>query len=148
MTDFIASGIVISILAACFRIATPLILSAMGELITQRAGIWNLGVDGTMLASAFVAYFVVITTGSLAIATLAGILVGGLVGAATAFMTVTLRLNHFVTGLAIYPVASGLTLFLFRSFVGSSVAPAFKGFESLPVPLLSAIPVFGPVLFD
>lgn len=148
MMDLIANGLLISVFAACVRIATPLILSAMGELITQRAGIWNLGVDGTMLTASFAAYVVMIFTGSLTLATVAGILAGAIVGLLTALMTATLQLNHFVTGLAINLVASGLTLFMFRSLAGASAAPSLKAFESIPLPLLADIPFLGPVLFD
>ncbi|CUX65166.1 Inner-membrane translocator [Agrobacterium tumefaciens str. Kerr 14] len=148
MMEMIENGLLISVFAACLRIATPLILSAMGELITQRAGIWNLGIEGTMLTAAFVAYIVMIATGSLALATLAGISAGAAVGLLTAFMTASLRLNHFVTGLAVNLVANGLTLFMFRSLAGASAAPGIKGFESIPLHPLSDIPFLGPVLFD
>ncbi|BBH32629.1 ABC transporter permease [Pseudomonas sp. Cab53] len=146
--ELIESGMLISVFAACLRIATPLVLSAMGELITQRAGIWNLGIDGTMLTAAFAAYVVMITTRSLTLATLAGVVAGSIVGLLIAFMTATLRLNQFVTGLAINLVASGVTLFLFRSFTGASVAPGLKGFESIALPILSDIPYLGPVFFN
>ena len=99
MGDLFQEAILVSILAATVRIATPLLFAAIGELVTQRAGIWNMGVEGTMLMGAFIAYFVVTATGSLAGAVLAAIIAGAAMGLIVAFMTVTLRVDHFVTGL-------------------------------------------------
>ncbi len=61
--NFLNNAVLVSIFAMTLSTATPLILSAIGELMTQRAGIWNLGVEGTMLTAAFTAYAVVLATG-------------------------------------------------------------------------------------
>ncbi len=148
MSDLLQNGLFISILAATIRIATPLLISAMGELLTQRAGIWNLGIEGTMLAAAFAASVVVLSTGSVTLATLAGVGAGAVAGLLTAFMTVTLRLNHFITGLAVNLLAAGGTLFLFRSLYGGQVQPGIAGYASHAIPVLSSIPIIGPVIFD
>lgn len=148
MMDLLQSGVLISILAAALRIATPLLFAAMGELISEKAGIWNMGVEGTMLTAAFAAYVGVTLTGSLAVGLVAGVVAGMLVGLLVAFMTATLRVDHFVTGLAINLVASGLTLYAFRIYVGGRPQPLFSGFGDLPIPLLSDIPVLGEVLFN
>jgi simple sugar transport system permease protein len=143
----LASSVLISIVVMTLRSATPLVLSAIGELMTQRAGIWNLGVEGTMLTAAFVAYAVMIATGSLALATLAAVLAASAVGALTAALTAGLRIDHFITGLTINLVASGLTLYLFRSSGPAMHGRGFDGFAPIALPGLSALPVVGEILF-
>jgi simple sugar transport system permease protein len=139
--------VLISICVMTLRSATPLVLSAIGELMTQKAGIWNLGVEGTMLTAAFAAYAVVIATGSLLLATLAAVAAAVVVGSLTAALTAGLRLDQFVTGLTINLVASGLTLYLFRSSGPALHGKGFDGFAPMAIPLLSALPVAGAILF-
>jgi len=146
--SFLHNTVLIAIFAMTLTTATPLILSAIGELMTQRAGIWNLGVEGTMLAAAFTAYAVVLGTGSLALATIAAIAVAALVGALTAALTAALKLDHFVIGLTINLVADGLTLYLFRSGGTAVQGTGFTGFKPIPIPGLAEIPFLGGVLFD
>jgi simple sugar transport system permease protein len=146
--SFLHNTVLIAIFAMTLTTATPLILSAIGELMTQRAGIWNLGVEGTMLAAAFTAYAMVLGTGSLALATLAAIAVAALVGALTAAFTAALKLDHFVIGLTINLVADGLTLYLFRSGGTAVQGAGFTGFKPVPIPGLAEIPFLGGVLFD
>lgn len=148
MSELLSDVVIVSILAGMVRAATPILFAAIGELITQRAGIWNMGVEGTMLTGAFVAYFVVTMTGSLGAAVLMAILAGGLMSLIVAFMTVTLRLDHFVTGLGLNLLASGVTLFWFRSYTEGREPPTFEGFERVAVPGLSELPLVGPVLFQ
>ena len=148
MSALLQEAILISIFATTLRTMTPLLFSAMGELVTQRAGIWNMGVEGTMLMGSFAAYFVATSTGSLSLAVLAAILAGAAMGLVIAFMTATMRVDHFVTGLGLNLFASGITLFWFQSYVRGGAHPTFSGFEDVPIPFLSSIPVIGPILFS
>ncbi|MBD9641881.1 ABC transporter permease [Ensifer sp. ENS07] len=147
MNYLFSEAILLSIFAATIRILTPLLLSAMGELVIQRSGTWNMGVEGTMLSGAFVAYFIVTYTGSLWSAVMVAIVAGALAGALIAFMTAVMRVDHFITGLGFNLLASGLTLYCFQSYIQGRAQPTFSGFEDVPIPLLSAIPYLGPVLF-
>lgn len=147
MDALLENTLLISIFVTMLRSATPLLLSAIGELAIQRAGIWNLGVEGTMLSAAFAAYGVVVATDSLLLATLAAMLVGALVGALTATLTAALKLDHFMTGLAINLVASGLTLYLFRSNHAALSGTSFDGFAPVAIPLLADIPFIGEIFF-
>ncbi|WP_406873627.1 ABC transporter permease [Aminobacter sp. P9b] len=147
MTQLFQEAIIISILASTLRIMTPLLFSSMGELITQRAGIWNMGVEGTMLTGAFIAYLVATLTGSLWLAVVAAIIAGALVGVVIAFMAATLRVDHFVAGLGFNLLAGGLTLYWFQSYVQGRAQPTFSGFSDVAIPLLSDIPFIGPILF-
>jgi simple sugar transport system permease protein len=148
MTELFRDVVLVSILAGMVRAATPILFAAIGELITQRAGIWNMGVEGTMLTGAFVAYVAVTMTGSLGASVLLAILAGAVMSLIVAFMTVTLRLDHFVTGLGLNLLASGLTLFWFRSYTEGREPPTFAGFQRVAVPGLADIPFVGPILFQ
>ena len=148
MSQLFQEAIIISILAATVRIVTPLLFSALGELITQRAGIWNMGVEGTMLTGAFAAYLAATATGSLWLAVLAAIVAGALMGAVIAFMTSLMRVDHFIAGLGLNLLAGGLTLYWFQSYIQGRAQPTFSGFQDVAIPLLSDIPLLGPVLFS
>jgi ABC-type uncharacterized transport system permease subunit len=147
MDELFQETIIVSILAGMVRIMTPILFAAIGELVTQRAGIWNMGVEGTMLMGAFTAYIAVTATGSIWFAVLAAMLAGMLVGLLTAFMTATMRVDHFITGLGINLLVSGLTLYWFRIYIKGRAQPTFDGFENVPIPILSSIPYLGEILF-
>lgn len=147
MSELFQEAVLVSILAGTVRIMTPILFAAIGELVTQRAGIWNMGVEGTMLMGAFTAYIVATATGSIWLAVLASMVVGGLVGVLTAFMTATMRVDHFITGLGINLLIAGLTLYWFRIYIKGRAQPTFDGFDNVPIPVLSSIPWLGEILF-
>ena len=97
---------------------------------------------------AFAAYIAATSTGSLWLAVLAAILAGALTGLIIAFMTATLRVDHFIAGLGLNLLASGLTLYWFQSYIQGRAQPTFSGFRDVAIPLLSDIPVVGPILFS
>ncbi|WP_395447026.1 ABC transporter permease [Aminobacter sp. UC22_36] len=148
MLELLQGPLLISILAGMVRIATPLLFSAMGELVTQRAGIWNISVEGTMLLGAVVAYVVASTTGSPWLALLAAVLACALISLIMSFVTIVLKAEQFVAGLALNLLASGLTLFWFQTYVIGREPPKFAGFDQVDIPILSDIPFLGPVLFS
>lgn len=148
MGAFWENVLLISIFVTAVRSATPLLISAVGELMIQRGGIWNLGVEGTMLSAAFAAYVTVVATGSLTLATMAAVLVGCMVGALLALLMIVFEIDHFITGLAVNLVASGLTLYFFRSNHAVLSGSGFTGFAPWKVPVLSDIPLVGDVLFQ
>lgn len=148
MHELFEGAVVVSILAGMVRVMTPILFAAMGELVTQRAGIWNMGVEGTMLMGAFTAYFAATATGSLWLAVLAAMAAGAAMGLLIAVLTATLRVDHFISGLAVNLLVAGLTLYWFRIYIAGRPQPTFSGFTNVPVPGLSAIPVLGPILFD
>ena len=147
MSELFSEAILISILAGTVRIMTPILFAAIGELVTQRAGIWNMGVEGTMLMGAFTAYIVASSTGSVWLAVWAAMASGALMGLLTAFMTATMRVDHFISGLGINLLAGGLTLYWFRIYIKGRPQPTFDGFDSVAIPGLSSIPWLGEILF-
>jgi general nucleoside transport system permease protein len=148
MSELFQEAVIISILAGAFRVMTPILFAAIGELVTQRAGIWNMGVEGTMIMGAFTSYMVATATGSLHLAVLAGILSGMIMGLITAFMIATVRVDHFITGLGLNLLVGGLTLFWFRLYTGGGYAPTFTSLENFPIPVLNSIPILGDIFFN
>ena len=130
MEDFI-----IPLIGATFRIATPILYAALGETIVERAGILNLGIEGTMLLAAFAGFVIAEASGSLALGLLAAIGAGMLLGLLMGFLSVTLRTSQHVAGLGITLFATGLTLFLFRlKYGGRSTPPSLEeGFSQIDV---------------
>jgi general nucleoside transport system permease protein len=147
MSELFSEAILISILAGTVRIMTPILFAAIGELVTQRAGIWNMGVEGTMLMGAFTAYIVATATGSIWLAVLGAMMAGAMMGLLTAFMTATMRVDHFISGLGINLLVGGLTLYWFRIYIKGRAQPTFDGFDNVAIPGLSAIPWIGEILF-
>ncbi len=132
-----------AILLTVITAATPLVVAALGELVTERAGVLNLGVEGMMVMGAVGAFAVTQITGSPYIGLLAGIASGALFSLLFGFLTLTLVANQVATGLALTLLGLGASGMLGESYVG---APGIK-LQPITIPLLSDIPFLGPVLF-
>jgi general nucleoside transport system permease protein len=140
---------VISVVAATLRVSTPLLFAALGETITEKAGVLNLGIEGTMVFSAFVGFWAAKLSDSLWIGLLAAILAGLALGLLMALLTVTLGLSQHVSGLGVTLLGAGLALFFFRlAFPDPALPPKL----SAPFPQLSILtgtplePVFSQFL--
>lgn len=135
-------------LTAAVRVATPLLLAALGEAVSERGGVINLGLEGSMLAGALGA-----TLGASAIGPFTGLGVALLAGAALAgvfaLVAVRLRANQIISGTAITLAAVGLTGAIYRGAYGpGGVGLSLPTLQPVPVPLLSAIPILGPAFFN
>jgi simple sugar transport system permease protein len=139
--------VVTPILAATIRTATPLALAALGELLVERAGMINIGLEGAILAGAFGA-LVGATAGGVA-GGYAGAVAGGLLVAALfALCVVALRADQIITGTALTLLSVGATGTLYRALYGSSgAALTLPTSGAMPIPGLSSLPVIGPALF-
>jgi len=140
--------LVAGFLAAAVRVATPLVLAATGETITERSGVINLGLEGTMLAGALAA-----TLGATAWGPWSGvacaIAAGMLLAAVFALLAVGARADQIITGTAITLAAFGLTGTIYRQAYGLGGAGlTIPTLKSLAIPGLSQIPVLGSALFD
>jgi ABC-type uncharacterized transport system permease subunit len=144
--DFLKEGALILILASGVRLATPYLFAALGEMIGQRSGVLNLGVDGTMMLSAFTAFYVTFTTGSLALGLLTGILTGGLMGLIMAVVSVTMQAEQGISGIGLHLFGLGMSGLLFRLTLGA--ISTVEGFKPLIIPILSDLPVIGPIFFQ
>lgn len=132
------------ILVSVITGATPLILAASGELVTERSGVLNLGVEGMMLMGAIAAFATVLTTGNPALAILAGAAGGAGISLIFALLTQGLKANQVASGLALTIFGIGLTSMIGNNFVGEP----YSGLPHLPLPVLKDIPVLGPMFFD
>jgi len=139
------AAMLINLLAAGIRSGTPLLFATIGEIFAERSGVLNLGVEGMMLMGAMSAYGVSHATGNPWLGLLVGIIVGGFMALLHAFMTVTLRADQVVSGLALTFLGMGLSAVLGAPLVEVRNAPKLPAF---PIPGLSQIPVLGPILFD
>lgn len=136
---------VISVLAAAITAGTPILYAALGELVTERAGILNLGVEGIMLVGAVAGFMAAIAFENSWLGLLAALVAGGLLALIHAFLTITLRANQTVCGLALTLFGTGLSGYLGKSYIGMPVPQPFTA-QSLPV--LSDLPLLGPILFN
>lgn len=137
------------LLASAIRIATPLVIAAMGGLISERAGVFAVGIEGLMLAGAFGAAVTIFVTGS-TVAGLAAASLAGMIPAALVAIAVTrFRSDQMVTGLAINVLTFGLTGYLIRGlFDGRPPSIRIELFQPLSIPFLSELPGVGPILFQ
>ena len=137
------AGFFIAIFTGTVIAATPLIYAALGELVAERAGVLNLGVEGMMLVGALTAFAVSVSSGSLLLGYLAAILASMLMALLFAVLTLSLQTNQVATGLALTLFGLGLSAFAGRNFLGLAV----EGIHALSIPLLKDLPVAGPLLF-
>ena len=141
----------IGLLQNTLRTATPVILADMGGLLTEQAGIMNIGMDGMILIGAFVAVAFSFTMSSAAMGVIAAVLVGIAIGLFFALFVVKLRSDEFIIGMALNTFAGGLTVYLLRAIFGVRGTFSDAGIEALPVvhiDFLDNIPVLGPLLND
>ncbi|MCD1632147.1 ABC transporter permease [Martelella mediterranea] len=136
--------IVEAILLTIITASTPLVLAAIGELVCERAGVLNLGVEGMMVMGAVGAFTAAHATGSPWIGMMAGMITGAVFSLLFGFLTLTLVANQVATGLALTILGQGLSAMIGEGLVGK---PGVK-MPSLDIPVLSDIPVIGPLLFD
>ncbi|WP_176085853.1 ABC transporter permease [Martelella sp. HB161492] len=136
--------IIEAILLTVITASTPLVLAALGELVTERAGVLNLGVEGMMVMGAVGAFVAAHFTGSPWIGMIAGLLTGMIFSLLFAFLTLTLVANQVATGLALTILGQGLSAMIGEDFVGK----AGVKMPSIHIPVLADIPFIGPLLFD
>lgn len=117
------SDYVIAFLASTAGAATPLVLASTGELVAERSGVLNLGLEGIMLVGAVAGFSVTLHTGSLGLGLLAALAAGMALALVFAFLVLTLQTNQVATGLALTLFGIGLSAFLGRDLVGQTVTP-------------------------
>lgn len=135
----LVEAIILSVLAA----STPLLIAATGELVTERSGVLNLGVEGMMIVGAACGFGGAWLTGSILIGALFGIIAGTLMSLIFALMALGLAVNQVATGLALTILGIGLSGLIGAGFVGERITPAAR----LGIPGLTDIPLVGRVLF-
>jgi general nucleoside transport system permease protein len=138
-----------SLLNSTFRMIAPILLAALGGLICERVGVFNIALEGLMLAGAFAAVAGSFFAENAMVGVLAAVLVGAVIAALFAFPAVYLRGNMIVLGIAINFLALGLTSFLMRPFFGvrgNFTDPRIRGLGRIHIPIVEDVPVLGPIL--
>jgi general nucleoside transport system permease protein len=123
--------------------STPLLLAASGELVAERSGVLNLGVEGMMIMGAACGFAGAYLSGSTVVGALCGIIAGAATSSIFALLTLGLAVNQVATGLALTILGTGLSGLIGRGFVGDRIEPA----PQLHLPVLTDIPVVGRILF-
>jgi ABC-type uncharacterized transport system permease subunit len=134
----------IQLLIAAVGMGTPLLFATLGGVISERAGVINLGMEGLMLVGALVAFVVMLNTGSYLYAVIAATTASGLVSMLHGFVCLMLRANQIASGLALTFFGTGLSGLFGDKLTGETVEPLTR----IPIPFLNSIPVLGPMLFN
>lgn len=134
----------LNILIATIAAGTPLVYAALGEIIVEKSGVLNLGVEGMMLVGAISGFITMAKTGSILLAVACGMLAGALMALIFAVLTLTLMANQVASGLALTIFGTGLSAFMGINYT----SVALPGVPELNIPFLSGLPVLGPLLFS
>ena len=136
--------ILVPALLTIITAATPLVYAALGEMITEKSGVLNLGVEGMILVGAVSAFATIHFTGSAILAILVGLSAGALLSLIFAVLVLGFQATQVATGLALTIFGIGVSALLGQDLVGI----AYDGLPKIQIPILSAIPVIGPLLFN
>jgi len=143
LLDIISVGL----FAAALRMATPIVYAALGGIFSERVGIINIGLEGTMLTSAFAGVTVSFYTGNPWLGVVAAVLVGGLIGLLHALLTVKFVGNQIVSGTGINIFALGFTAYMSQIIWGSrGASDGVQGLGTWTIPIISDLPVVGPII--
>lgn len=145
MSDIFTLAFATSVLAAAIMYGTPLLFAALGELLTERSGTLNLGVEGMMIVGALAGFAVTAWTGNCWVGAIGAMVAGGLMASIHAVLTVGLQANQVVSGLALTIFGTGLAAFLGRNYAGQQAASQFSRLDLGP---LTDLPYLGPILFN
>ena len=135
---------IMNILVATIAAGTPLVYAALGELIVEKSGVLNLGVEGMMLMGAVSGFIAMVKTQSIILAVACGMTAGALMALIFAVLTLSLMANQVASGLALTIFGVGLSAFVGIDYT----SVALKGIPELSIPFLSNIPVLGRLLFS
>lgn len=142
-TDFL-----ISLLNGTIRTSAPILLAALGQVYTQKSGILDLSVEGTMTISALVGFIATFITKSTALGLVAAMMAGMLYSSLMAFLSITVKANQVIAGTALTMLGCGLASFLYRIYFGiRDLPPVILSCQEIDFGVLSKIPFIGPVFF-
>lgn len=154
ISDLFTTTVLVGILTSGIRLATPYLFASIGEMFGQRSGVLNLGVEGMMLMGAFAAFYVTLTYGNPWLGLLAAVVVGGVMGLAMAFISVTMQAEQGISGIGVYLFGLGMSDLLFQRMLGSvetvrgfrPVGDSFATYFPNLLPALLGIPVIGSIV--
>jgi simple sugar transport system permease protein len=135
---------IVKTLASAVVAGTPVLYATLGEILTERSGVLNLGLEGMMLVGGMAGFAATAATGNVFIGVAVSLIAGAALALVHAFFTVSIGVNQVVSGLSLTLVGTGVASYFGKPLVGQA---AKASFQTLPIPLLSDIPVIGPILF-
>jgi len=142
-------SIVVTVLVRAIVAGTPLLLGTIGEIVAERSGVLNLGIEGIMLLGAMVGFSVAYFTGNLWLGVVAAIVVGAVAGLVMSLLAVALGVSQHVSGIGMTLLSTGLAFYFYRLIFGQpAVPPNIVAFKPIEIPGLSKIPFLGPVIFS
>ncbi|MEM1558017.1 MAG: ABC transporter permease [Thermoproteota archaeon] len=136
-----------SILSSSFPLMAPILIAGLGELIAERAGVINLGVEGIMSASSLIALVVTYFSGDYALGFLSGIGVGAVFGLAYAFIVVTIAVNQLIAGLLFFIFGQNIASFIYRLVIKYQV-PSVNPLPNVEIPVVKELPIIGRAFFS
>ncbi len=145
LSDLLQVSVLTGILFSGIRLAAPYLFAALGETVSQKSGVLDLGVDGIMLMGSFISFYIVFKTGNLWLGVAGAIVVGILMGLLMSVVSVTFQAEQGISGIGLYLFGLGLSSLLFRTLIGS--VEGITGFQPINIPVLSSIPVIGDIFF-
>ena len=139
----------IGVLAAGIRLATPILLASLGEIFAERAGVLKIGIEGEMLIGALFGFLGAFYLKNIWLGLLIGMAAAALFSLIAGVMSITLQVDQAITGITLNILALGLTSFVYRFILGTSmIPPSIKALKVLKVPILAQIPILGPIVFQ
>lgn len=148
LARILSAAFLVNLFASTIRISAPILLTALGEIFTEKSGILNIGLEAQMLAGALAGFIVAYHTGNNWLGLLVGMLGGMLMSLLFALLTISLKADQIVVGITLNIFALGLTTFIYRILFGVSVIPpSIQPMAEMSIPFLSDIPYLGPILF-
>lgn len=148
MSSFLSQLDPVSLLSITLVTATPLTLAALGGMVCERSGVVNIALEGIMLTGAFVGYAAAFATHNLWLGVLGAILAGMLIAALHAVLSISFLVDQIVSGTVINILAVGITGVFYRNFIESQNTAGPGTLPQWNIPLLSQIPVLGPIFFQ
>jgi len=148
LADFLQAAVIINILAATIRISTPLLLGAIGELVAERSGVMNMGLEGMMMFGVFSVWFVTNQGGTTIMGVGVAMIVGALLGLLLAALAIYLQVDQTVSGLSINLLAVGVSEFVFRMLNTTAQTVTVETIPNLKIPFLADIPYLGEIFFQ
>ncbi|MFZ2648714.1 MAG: ABC transporter permease [Burkholderiaceae bacterium] len=145
--DFTSAPMLALFIGSSLRLAMPMLLGSIGELVSERAGVLNLSVEGMMLMGAFAGAMGSLATGNAALGLIFALVAVVPVALLQAFLSITLRANQIVTGIGINILVLGSTTMAYRELLGSRSRVQIPGLDKWAPPGLGDIPVFGAAVF-
>lgn len=139
------TDVIIGVFSTTLLLSPLYLFAGLGEIVAEKAGVANMGIEGIMLMSLFTTYAVDLMTGNAWLGILVSLGVAGLMGAIFAYLAVQMRLDQIVVGLAVYLFGLGMSFVLFNGFRSSAT---IVNIGRLYIPYLSGVPILGPILFE